>query len=50
LYLGCEVPFVFLIFLLLLDFSVVSGEEKTEKQKKCPVSGVGRKDIMLDMA
>jgi hypothetical protein len=34
---------------LLLDFSVVSGEEKTEKQKKCQVSG-GRKDIMLDMA
>ena len=42
-------PLFFLIFLLLLDFSVVSGEEKTEKQKKCPVSG-GRKDIMLDMA
>jgi hypothetical protein len=35
---------------LLLEFSVVSGEEKTEKQKKkCPVSG-GRKDILLDMA
>jgi hypothetical protein len=34
LYLGCEVPFVFLIFLLLLDFSVVSGEEKTEKTEK----------------
>ena len=42
-------PLFFLICLLLLDFSVVSGEEKTEKQKKCPVSG-GRKDIMLDMA
>jgi hypothetical protein len=34
---------------LLLDFSVVSGVEKSEKQKKFPVSG-GRKDIMLDMA
>ncbi len=45
-------PLLFLIFLLLLDFSVVSGEEKTDTQKKkCPVSGgVGRKDIMLDMA
>ena len=42
-------PLFFLIVLLLLEFSVLSGEEKTEKQNKCPVSG-GRKDIMLDMA